>query len=196
MVANSSNLIVTVKPANQRSTMGPRRGSFSRTSNMSHQSLLSSSTHSRSIHFCSGCNWKGNVLKNLPVYTLQGVKKKTCTLSYEDLHIKHPVGDFVSCTLYQARKKFRSRNFQESLKWWIFSHVFLLGAAARRSDHCRAAAAAPLAASCQAAEIFPGMLCIHNCDARTESEDLDDEDEIRDLTDTNTLDPDIRFLPE
>ena len=68
----------------------------------------------------------------------------------------------------------------------------------RRSDHCRAAAAAaaaPLAASCQAA-IFPGMLCIHNCDARTESEDLDDEDEIRDLTDTNTLDPDIRFLPE
>jgi len=47
MVANSSNLIVTVKPANQRSTMGPRRGSFSRTSNMSHQSLLSSSTHSR-----------------------------------------------------------------------------------------------------------------------------------------------------
>ena len=56
MVANSSNLIVTVKPANQRSTMGPRRGSFSRTSNMSHQSLLSSSTHSRSIHFCSGCN--------------------------------------------------------------------------------------------------------------------------------------------
>lgn len=47
MVANSSNLIVTVKPANQRSTMGPRRGSFSRTSNMSHQSMLSSSTHSR-----------------------------------------------------------------------------------------------------------------------------------------------------
>jgi len=47
MVANSSNLIVTVKPANQRSTMGPRRGSFSRNSNMSHQSLLSSSTHSR-----------------------------------------------------------------------------------------------------------------------------------------------------
>jgi len=47
MVANSSNLIVTVKPANQRTSMGPRRGSFSRTSNMSHQSLLSSSTHSR-----------------------------------------------------------------------------------------------------------------------------------------------------
>lgn len=46
MVANSSNLIVTVKPANQRTSMGPRRGSFSRTSNMSHQSLLSSSTRS------------------------------------------------------------------------------------------------------------------------------------------------------
>ena len=40
MVANSSNLIVTVKPANQRTLM-PRRGSFSRTSNMSHGSLLS-----------------------------------------------------------------------------------------------------------------------------------------------------------
>ena len=46
MVANSSNLIVTVKPANQRTSMGPRRGSFSRNSNMSHQSLLSSSTRS------------------------------------------------------------------------------------------------------------------------------------------------------
>jgi partitioning defective protein 6 len=46
MVANSSNLIVTVKPANQRTSMGPRRGSFSRNSNMSHQSLLSTSTRS------------------------------------------------------------------------------------------------------------------------------------------------------
>ena len=38
MVANSTNLIVTVKPANQRATLtasGPRRGSFSRNSNMS-----------------------------------------------------------------------------------------------------------------------------------------------------------------
>jgi len=53
MVANSSNLIVTVKPANQRTIMpsgaagGPRRGSFSRNSNMSQGSMLSrSSTHS------------------------------------------------------------------------------------------------------------------------------------------------------
>lgn len=48
MVANSSNLIVTVKPANQRTIMSsaPRRGSFSRNSNMSHGSMLSrSSTH-------------------------------------------------------------------------------------------------------------------------------------------------------
>lgn len=45
MVANSSNLIVTVKPANQRTLMGPpRRGSFSRNSNMSHGSLLSKSS--------------------------------------------------------------------------------------------------------------------------------------------------------
>lgn len=41
MVANSSNLIVTVKPANQRTLMGPRRGSFSRNSNMSAGSVLS-----------------------------------------------------------------------------------------------------------------------------------------------------------
>jgi partitioning defective protein 6 len=40
MVANSSNLIVTVKPANQRTLMN-NRGSFSRTSNMSHGSHLS-----------------------------------------------------------------------------------------------------------------------------------------------------------
>jgi len=46
MVANSSNLIVTVKPANQRTLMGPRRGSFSRNSNMSSQSMLSNSTQS------------------------------------------------------------------------------------------------------------------------------------------------------
>merc|ERR1711915_931761 len=46
MVANSSNLIVTVKPANQRTLMGPRRGSFSRNSNMSSHSMLSSSTQS------------------------------------------------------------------------------------------------------------------------------------------------------
>jgi hypothetical protein len=52
MVANSSNLIITVKPANQRTTLtaaGPRRGSFSRNSNVSHNSLLSrSSTQSNS----------------------------------------------------------------------------------------------------------------------------------------------------
>jgi len=46
MVANSSNLIVTVKPANQRTLMGPRRGSFSRNSAMSAHSMLSSSTQS------------------------------------------------------------------------------------------------------------------------------------------------------
>ena len=46
MVANSSNLIITVKPANQRTIMNsaPRRGSFSRNSNMSHGSMLSRSS--------------------------------------------------------------------------------------------------------------------------------------------------------
>jgi len=45
MVANSSNLIVTVKPCNQRAIMSaPRRGSFSRNSNMSQGSMLSRSS--------------------------------------------------------------------------------------------------------------------------------------------------------
>merc|ERR1711997_1286972 len=45
MVANSSNVIVTVKPANQRTIMSaPRRGSFSRNSNMSQGSMLSRSS--------------------------------------------------------------------------------------------------------------------------------------------------------
>lgn len=35
MVANSSNLIITVKPANQRTLAQPRRGSFSRNSQLS-----------------------------------------------------------------------------------------------------------------------------------------------------------------
>jgi partitioning defective protein 6 len=47
MVANSSNLIITVKPANQRALAPPRRGSFSRTSQLSsgsHQSTHSAAT--------------------------------------------------------------------------------------------------------------------------------------------------------
>jgi len=47
MVANSSNLIITVKPANQRTLAPPRRGSFSRTSQLSsgsHQSTHSATT--------------------------------------------------------------------------------------------------------------------------------------------------------
>lgn len=52
MVANSSNLIITVKPANQRtlSSHTPRRGSFSRNSAMSsgsHQSQHSASDEDR-----------------------------------------------------------------------------------------------------------------------------------------------------
>ncbi|KAG0716646.1 Partitioning defective 6 gamma [Chionoecetes opilio] len=52
MVANSSNLIITVKPANQRtlSSHSPRRGSFSRNSAMSsgsHQSQQSASDEDR-----------------------------------------------------------------------------------------------------------------------------------------------------
>lgn len=47
MVANSSNLIITVKPANQRTLAPPRRGSFSRTSQLSsgsHHSTHSATT--------------------------------------------------------------------------------------------------------------------------------------------------------
>lgn len=52
MIANSSNLIITVKPANQRAAMAaPRRGSFSRNSQLSsgsHQSAQSAVTGSGS----------------------------------------------------------------------------------------------------------------------------------------------------
>ncbi len=57
MVANSSNLIVTVKPANQRANLStaPRRGSFSRNSNMSQGSMLSrSSTQSNANDSSTG----------------------------------------------------------------------------------------------------------------------------------------------
>lgn len=48
MVANSSNLIITVKPANQRTLATPRRGSFSRNSQLSsgsHQSHHTTNTN-------------------------------------------------------------------------------------------------------------------------------------------------------
>ncbi|XP_050510506.1 partitioning defective protein 6 [Diabrotica virgifera virgifera] len=44
MVANSSNLIITVKPANQRTVGPPRRGSFGRSSHMSSGSHQSNTT--------------------------------------------------------------------------------------------------------------------------------------------------------
>lgn len=45
MVANSSNLIITVKPANQRTLAQPRRGSFSRNSQLSSGSHQSQNTN-------------------------------------------------------------------------------------------------------------------------------------------------------
>ncbi len=46
MVANSSNLIITVKPANQKATLpAPRRGSISRTSQLSASSAQSAATN-------------------------------------------------------------------------------------------------------------------------------------------------------
>ncbi|CAD7077590.1 unnamed protein product [Hermetia illucens] len=45
MVANSSNLIITVKPANQRTLASPRRGSFSRNSQLSSGSQQTSNTN-------------------------------------------------------------------------------------------------------------------------------------------------------
>ena len=45
MVANSSNLIITVKPANQRTLAPPRRGSLSRTSQVSSGSQQSQQTN-------------------------------------------------------------------------------------------------------------------------------------------------------
>lgn len=45
MVANSSNLIITVKPANQRTLAQPRNGSFSRNSQLSSGSQKSHHTN-------------------------------------------------------------------------------------------------------------------------------------------------------
>lgn len=45
MVANSSNLIITVKPANQRTLAGPRRPSFSQNSQRSSGSQQSQHTN-------------------------------------------------------------------------------------------------------------------------------------------------------
>lgn len=45
MVANSSNLIITVKPANQRTLAGPRRPSFSQNSQRSSGSQHSHNTN-------------------------------------------------------------------------------------------------------------------------------------------------------
>lgn len=44
MVANSSNLIITVKPANQRTLTAPRRGSISHASQLSSESAQSQNT--------------------------------------------------------------------------------------------------------------------------------------------------------
>lgn len=44
MIANSSNLIITVKPANQKTLSAPRRGSISRTSQLSAGSAQSAAT--------------------------------------------------------------------------------------------------------------------------------------------------------
>uniref|UniRef100_A0A1L8DMQ2 Putative cell polarity protein par6 n=1 Tax=Nyssomyia neivai TaxID=330878 RepID=A0A1L8DMQ2_9DIPT len=49
MVANSSNLIITVKPANQRTIAPPRRGSFSRNSQLSSGSQQSQQSHHTNI---------------------------------------------------------------------------------------------------------------------------------------------------
>lgn len=51
MVANSHNLIVTVKPANQRTTMlAPRRGSLSRTSQLSSGSQQSAHSAATTVN--------------------------------------------------------------------------------------------------------------------------------------------------
>lgn len=77
MVANSSNLIITVKPANQRTLAAPRRGSFSRNSQMSsgsHQSHHTNNTntsdenqdddHDEVVDLTSGMNLEENSLIN------------------------------------------------------------------------------------------------------------------------------------
>lgn len=77
MVANSSNLIITVKPANQRTLAAPRRGSFSRNSQLSSGSQQSHHTnntntsdenqdddHDEVVDLTTGMNLEENSLIN------------------------------------------------------------------------------------------------------------------------------------
>ena len=76
MVANSSNLIITVKPANQRAAMmAPRRGSFSR------NSQLSSGSHHSTQSVATGSDEEDD-----EIVDLTGVTPKP-QQSYKRFHI-------------------------------------------------------------------------------------------------------------
>lgn len=83
MVANSHNLIVTVKPANQRATMSaPRRGSLSRTSQLSSGSQQSAHSAATTVN-TSEEDDQDEVVDLTAGLTLQVANDSTSTIDQE-----------------------------------------------------------------------------------------------------------------
>lgn len=83
MIANSSNLIITVKPANQRAALtAPRRGSFSR------NSQLSSGSHQSTQSAATGSDEDADEIVDLTGITLQD-DAATSTSQHHHYHHHH-----------------------------------------------------------------------------------------------------------
>lgn len=83
MIANSSNLIITVKPANQRAALAaPRRGSFSR------NSQLSSGSHQSTQSAATGSDEDADEIVDLTGVTLQD-DATTSTSQHHHYHHHH-----------------------------------------------------------------------------------------------------------
>lgn len=85
MIANSSNLIITVKPANQRAALAaPRRGSFSR------NSQLSSGSHQSTQSAATGSDEDTDEIVDLTGVTLQDdAATSTSTAQHHHFHHHH-----------------------------------------------------------------------------------------------------------
>ncbi|KAG6796707.1 partitioning defective protein 6 [Apis mellifera caucasica] len=85
MIANSSNLIITVKPANQRAALtAPRRGSFSR------NSQLSSGSHQSTQSAATGSDEDADEIVDLTGVTLQDdAATSTSTAQHHHFHHHH-----------------------------------------------------------------------------------------------------------
>ena len=101
MVANSSNLIITVKPANQRTLM-PRRGSFSRTSNMSHGSLLSKSSGQSAGTV--GTGGSDDIEEEDEIRDLTNAKQPTASNNLESMDGGHRAGSYSTASLNSKKQ--------------------------------------------------------------------------------------------